>query len=170
MFWFFCLRDEDQTCSTTDDLTSNEFEQPPQKKQKQQTLMDFAKAENHWSTSKNNEQATALKEYQIKFYKDKKEAVNYIESYLWNSKINSKVLLHYSIIVLFKKHIKDVDRENAFNLNILITTVSNLIWYMSPHHSKFVAHGASLPTVYNHLLLFNDPNSHKQNSKHLQKS
>ena len=46
--------------------------------------MDFAKAGNHWSTSKNNEQATALKEYQIKFYKDKKEAVNYLESYLWN--------------------------------------------------------------------------------------
>ena len=34
MFCFFCLRDEDQTCSTTDDLTSNEFEQPPQKKTK----------------------------------------------------------------------------------------------------------------------------------------
>ena len=25
------LRDEDQTCSTTDDLTSNKFEQPPPK-------------------------------------------------------------------------------------------------------------------------------------------
>ena len=27
----FLLREKDQTCSTTDDLTSNEFEQPPQK-------------------------------------------------------------------------------------------------------------------------------------------
>ena len=34
--------------------------------------MDFAKAENHSPTFKNNEQATALKEYQIKFYKYKK--------------------------------------------------------------------------------------------------
>ena len=28
----FLLRDKDQTCSTTDDLTRNEFEEPPKKK------------------------------------------------------------------------------------------------------------------------------------------
>ena len=46
-------------------------------------------------------------------------------------------------------------------MNKFITAVSNLIWYISPHHSKFVAHGASFPTVYNHLLLPNDPSRHK---------
>ena len=53
------VRDEDQTCTNTDDLTSNKFEQQPQKKKKKQrwTLMDFATAENHWPTFKNNEQA-----------------------------------------------------------------------------------------------------------------
>ena len=71
-------------------------------------------------------------------------------------------------IVLFKKHIKDVDRENVFHLNKLITAVSNLIWYMSPYHSKFVAHGASLPTVYNHFYLMIQAVTN--NSKHLQKS
>ena len=65
--------------------------------------MDFAKAKNLWSTFKNNEQATALREYQIKFYKDKKNAANYLESYLRNSRINSKVFLRDSIIVLFYK-------------------------------------------------------------------
>ena len=123
--------------------------------------MDFGKAENHWPTFKNTEEATALKEYQIKFYKDKKERVNYLESYLRNSRINSKVLLHNSIIVLFKKHIKGVCRENVFNVNKLITAVSNIICYILPHHWKFVAHGASLPTVYNHLFLFNDSSCHK---------
>ena len=44
---------------TTDDLTSNEFEQPPQKEQRQ-TLMDFAKVENHWPTFKNNKQASVF--------------------------------------------------------------------------------------------------------------
>ena len=33
------VRDEDQTCTNTDDLTSNKFEQQPQKKKKQ-TKMD----------------------------------------------------------------------------------------------------------------------------------
>ena len=46
-------------------------------------------------------------------------------------------------------------------MNKLITVVSNLIWYILPHHSKFVVLGASLTTVYNHLLLFNDPSRHK---------
>ena len=53
--------------------------------------MDFEKAENHWPTFKSNEEAPALKEYQIKFYKVKKEAVNYLENYLRNSRINSEV-------------------------------------------------------------------------------
>ena len=55
------VRDEDPTCTNTDDLTSNKFEQQPQKKTKKKkqrwTLMDFATAENHWPTFKNNEQA-----------------------------------------------------------------------------------------------------------------
>ena len=111
--------------------------------------MNFAKAENYWPTFRSNEQATALKEYQIKLYKDKKEAVNYLERIKrrqlldmgnwfvevdarcvvpqWNSKINWTVLLRNSIIVLFKKHIKGVHRENVSNLNKLITAVSNLI-------------------------------------------
>ena len=87
--------------------------------------------------------------------------MNYLESYLRNSRINYKVLLHDSIIVLFKKHIQGICGENVFDLNKLIAAVSNLIWYISPHHSKFVAQGASLPTVYNHLLLFNNPSCHK---------
>ena len=53
-----------------------------------------------WATLKNNEQDTALKEYQNKFYKNKK-TVNYLESYLRNSRIRSKVLLLDSIIVLY---------------------------------------------------------------------
>ena len=56
--------------------------------------MDFAKAENHWPTFKNNEQVTVLKQYQVKFCKDKEEAVNYLESYFRNSRINSKVLFN----------------------------------------------------------------------------
>ena len=56
--------------------------------------MDFAKTENYWPIFKNNEQVTALKEYQIKFYTDKKEAVNYLASYLRNLRINSKVLFN----------------------------------------------------------------------------
>ena len=123
--------------------------------------MEFAKLENYWHTFKNNEQATALKEYQIKFYKDKKEALNYLESYFLNSRINSKVLLLDSIIVLFKKCIEVVHRENVFDLNRLITAVFDLIWYILPHYLKFVAHSASLSTVYNHLLLCNDPSRHK---------
>ena len=64
--------------------------------------MDFAKAKKHWPTFRKSEQATGLNKYQIKFYKDKKEAVNYLKSYLRNSSINLEVLLHDSIIVLFK--------------------------------------------------------------------
>ena len=56
--------------------------------------MDFAKAENYWPTFKNNEQVTALKQYQVKFCKGKEEAVNYLESYFQNSRINSKVLFN----------------------------------------------------------------------------
>ena len=68
--------------------------------------MDFAKAKNHWPTFKNNEQATALKEHL---------AVNYLESYLRNSRINSKVPLHDSIIVLFK-NISKVFTEKMFSI------------------------------------------------------
>ena len=51
------------------------------------------------------------KNIKLSFTKIKKEAMNYLESYLRNSRINSKVLLHDSIIILFKKHIKGVPRE-----------------------------------------------------------
>ena len=60
-------------------MNLNNHHHKKKKKKKRWTLMNFAKAENYWPTFKSNEQATALKEYQIKLYKDKKEAVNYLE-------------------------------------------------------------------------------------------
>ena len=124
-------------------------------------LMDFARSENHWSTFKNNEQATSLKDYATKFSRDQKDTVNCLDSFLWNTRVNSKVLLHDSILVLFKNDITGIHRDKVVDFSKLITAVTQLIWYISPHHSKFLAHGASLLKVYSHLLQFNDRGRHK---------
>ena len=75
------------------------------------------------------------------------------------------MLLNNSILLLFKNHITTIHRDRVVDFSKLITAITELIWYISPHHSKFLAHGASLPTVYCHLLQFNDPgqNKHKIN-------
>ena len=156
-FKLFSLRDEDQVDST--DVVDNVLQ--PSSLERQRTLMDFARSENHWPTFKNNEQATSLKDYATKFSRDQKDAVNYLDSFLRNTCVNSKVLLHDSILLLLKNHITGVHRDKVVDFSKLITAVTELIWYISPHHSKFIAHDASLPKVYSHLLQFNDPGQHK---------
>ena len=71
------------------------------------------------------------------------------------------MLLHDSILILFKNDITGIHRDKVVDFSKLITAVTQLIWYISPHHSKFLAHGASLLKVYSHLLQFNDLDRHK---------
>ena len=113
--------------------------------------MDFARSENHWPTFKNSEQGTSLKDYATKFSRDQKDIVNYLDSFPQNTRANSKVLLQDSILLLFKNHIAGVHRDKVVDFSKLIA-VAKLIWYISPHHSTFLAHGASLSKVYSHLL------------------
>ena len=156
-FKLFSLRDEDQADST--DEVDNVLQ--PSSPKRQQTLMDFARSKNHWPKFKNNEQAASLKDYATKFPRDQKDTVNYLDSFLWNTRVNSKVLLHDSTLILFKNHITGIHRDKVVDFSKLITAVTQLIWYISPHHSKFLAHGASLLKMYSHLLQFNDPGRHK---------
>ena len=152
-FKLFSVRNEDQVDST--DGVDNVLK--PSSPKRQQKIMDFARSKNHWPTFKNNEQATSLKGYVTKFSRDQKDAVNYLDSFLQNICVNSKVHLHDSILLLFKNLIAGVYRDKVVDFSKLITAVTELIWYISPHHSKFLAYGASLPKVYSHLLQFNDP-------------
>ena len=58
--------------------------------------------------------------------------------------------------VAFQVFVEDVE-----DFNKLISSVTKLIWYVSPKHPKFQSHSTALPKFFSHLLLFNDPNHHK---------
>ena len=111
--------------------------------------------------SKNDKQSFSLRGCATKYKNDKNDAVNYLESFTRNTRINSKLLLHNSLIILFKSCISGVCREHVEDFNKLISSVTELIWYVSPQHSTFQSHSAAIPKFFSHLLLFNDPNRHR---------
>ena len=84
---------------------SDETEQPTKR---QHTLMDVVQSEMYWPCSKNNKQSLSLRKYTTKYKNDKNDAVNYLESFIRNTCINSKLLLHDSSIIdhLFKLHFR----------------------------------------------------------------
>ena len=75
--------------------------------------MDVVRSEGHWPRSKNDKQSLSLREYATKYKNDKNDAVDYLESFIRNTRINSKLLLHDSLIILFKSCISGVCRDHV---------------------------------------------------------
>ena len=119
LFFFLLCRNNDETESSSD-----EIEQPAKR---QCTLMDVVRSKMHWPCSKNDEQSLALREYTTKYKNDKNYTVNYLESFIRNTCTNSKLLLHDSLIILFKSCISGVCREHVEDFNKLISSVTQLI-------------------------------------------
>ena len=106
--FFFSLRDEESTVPSDE---GEDVTEPPALK-RQRTLMDFAMNENHWPCFKNSDHSTSLKEYELKYSRDQKEGINYLESVIRNSRVNSKVLLHDSLF-FYSKSIPWVSEGNV---------------------------------------------------------
>ena len=68
-------------------------------------------------------------------------------------------MTHRSLII-YSSYISGVCREHVEDFNRLISSVTKLIWYVSPQHSKFQSHSAAILKFFSHLL-FNDPNCQK---------
>ena len=66
----------------------------PQPAKKQKTLMDLARMQSSWSTFKNIHQAGSLKHYLTLILTHKREANDYLNKYLADSKISAKILIY----------------------------------------------------------------------------
>ena len=61
------------------------------------------------------------------------------------------------MLIFCKKDCKGALLQNVQFLCDLITAVRDLFWYISPHHNKFVSHGATLPKFLKPVIGFNNP-------------
>ena len=80
--------------------------------------------------------------------------------------------MHDCLIVHLKNNDKNctgVRRQNVSDFEILIQKVTDLVWYILPHVSKFTSHAASIPNYFSPFLKFNDPQRHKHSAKQLAK-
>ena len=96
-------------------------DQPPTNKLR--TLMDVARAENYWSPYKNNDQATSLSKYIEDFKQDSTSAIENLESYIMHSKVQSKILLYDTLLILFKQNCRGVFNENGNDFGTLCMAV-----------------------------------------------
>ena len=133
-------------------------DQPPIKKLR--TLMDVALTENYWPPYKNNDQVTCLSKYIEDFKQDSTSAIENLVSYIMHSKVQSKIVLYDTLLILFKQNCRDVFNENVNDFGTLCMAVRDLIWYTSPHADKFKSRSATLPNFLSVVQPFNDPRRH----------
>ena len=138
-----------------EEATGESSDQPPTKKLR--TLMDVTRAENYWPPYKNNDQVTYLSKYIEDFKQDSTSAIENLESYIMHSKVQSKILLYDSLLILFKQNCRGVFNENVNDFGTLCMAVRDLIWYKSPHADKFKSRSANLPKLLSVVQPFNDP-------------
>ena len=65
--------------------------------------MNVARAENYWPPYKNNDQVTYLSKYIEDFKQDSTSAIENLESHIMHSKVQSKILLYDTLLILFKQ-------------------------------------------------------------------
>ena len=141
-----------------EEVQGDETQLPPAKRLK--TLMDIARVESSWPSYKNTDQVTYLSKYMEHFAKEPAQAIADLDSCAKDSKLQTKVLLFYAILILFKQHCCGVFQENVVNFSNLCQAVRDLLWYVSPHADKFKIRGASLPIFFASLQSFNNPRRH----------
>ena len=127
--------------------------------------MDVACAENYWPPYKNNDQVTYLTKYIEEFKQDSTSAIENLESYIMHSKVQSKILLYDTLLILFKQNCCGVFNENVNDFGMLCMAVRDLIWYTSPHADKFKSRSVTLPNFLSVVQPFNDPRRHHATPK-----
>ena len=65
-----------------------------------------------------------------------------------HSKVQSKILLYDTLLILFKQNCRGVFNENVNDFGTLCMAVRDLIWYTSPHADKFKSRSATLPKIF----------------------
>ena len=70
---------------------------------KLRTRMNVARAENYWPPYKNNDQVSYLSKYIEDFKQDSTSAIENLESHIMHSKVQSKILLYDTLLILFKQ-------------------------------------------------------------------
>ena len=139
----------------------------PQPAKKQKVVIDFTRMQSSWPTFKNIQQAGSLKDCLTLFLTNKVEANGYLNKYLADSKINSKILMYDAVIILLKLKISGVSAHDVPDFGNLCQRVVVLYWYVSPIAEKLKSHGATLPSFFNPLQKFNNPTQSKHKVKNL---
>ena len=98
-----------------------------------------------------------LSKYIEDFKQDSTSAIENFELYIMHSKVQSKILLYDTLLILFKR---GVFNENANDFGTLCMAVRDLIWYTSPHAVKFKSRSATLTNFLSVVQPFNDPRRH----------